>query len=371
MSGKGKGKEAPPMPPRGTACPPPPGDGTRLRASVDFSSVKLRPTETHIRLRDGTILHETRGSDGYTAVTVGKDNSKPQYVLDQEAGFSSLQPKVFDSSSQRWVTRPERDPYEISQVGERLRLVTYNVWFSSHMQHLRAKALLEILDGESADIVCLQEVTPQFLSCLRECPWARERYLLSDSVGTTLRGSELVYGVIMMFNIHLCVRSLSLHVLPTQMNRAVLVASVAHGGRDLRVATAHLESLRNEDVRASQLEVICAALGASSDVPVSIIAGDMNFDDGSAQEEAVVAKNEFTDVWRELGSEGTGGITMCEDDVSGAGTRIDRIFFRSGRASFIPSSLRLLGTEPIESGEGTRPSDHFGLCCDFSWDRSA
>jgi hypothetical protein len=35
-----------------------------------------------------------------------------------------------------------------------------------------------------------------------------------------------------------------------------------------------------------------------------------------------------------LGGKGTGGITMCEDDVSGAGTRIDRIFFHQGsRAS--------------------------------------
>ena len=85
---------------------------------------------------------------------------------------------------------------QLSQRG--LRLVTYNVWFSEYRQRIRAQALFGILSATKADIVCLQEVTPKFLSWLREEDFVRTNYALSDSVGTTLRGSELAYGVVLL-----------------------------------------------------------------------------------------------------------------------------------------------------------------------------
>merc|ERR1712118_196206 len=96
------------------------------------------------------------------------------------------------------------------------------------------------------------------------------------------------------------------------------------------------------------------ALGAS------ILTGDLNFDDGSPQEEAVLAKDNFNDVWRDLTSSSDVvdvgcGVTMPEDDVTGAGTRIDRVFLRPGDGAEadgegwrpLPSSIRRLGMDAI------------------------
>lgn len=161
----------------------------------------------------------------------------------------------------------------------------------------------------------------------------------------------------------LVVRSLHLHVLPTSMNRSVLVASIAFADRNLRIATVHLESLHNIAVRTSQLEQIMTLLTADGEAGsegslAAILAGDMNFDQGSS-EEAVVQRHGFADCW--LCCEGTKaerGITMPEDDALGVGTRIDRVF--TWGHGLGPVDMRRLGMEE------PRPSDHYGLCCDLA-----
>ena len=52
------------------------------------------------------------------------------------------------------------------------------------------------MENSDADVICLQEVTPFFLQLLTEQDWMRKRYILSDSIGTSLKGSQLAYGVI-------------------------------------------------------------------------------------------------------------------------------------------------------------------------------
>jgi endonuclease/exonuclease/phosphatase family metal-dependent hydrolase len=235
--------------------------------------------------------------------------------------------------------------------------------------------LFRILEQTHADVVCLQEVTPQFLGWLREQSWVRSGYVLSDSVGSTLRGTELVYGVLMLLRKDLPILSVRLHTLPTTMNRAVLVSTLQDGSEHLQIATVHLESLDNKAVRVAQLEQISKVLssnaGNEQDVDLSsrprmcILAGDMNFDSGS-HEDSVVERYEFIDCWKALESlpkaeedacDVDNGATMPFDDHLGVPTRIDRIFLGPAQGTscwqLLPGSICRLGMEPIDNVHST------------------
>ncbi len=372
-----------------------------LRPALELDSVKLRPTQTRVRTRGGTILRETRSAcGGFEATVVGQGAAQPQYVLDQEAGISRLTPKVYDALANRWVASTPRDAAADARARDdaaptAFRLVSYNVWFSPFRQRARARALLDLLRRERAHVVCLQEVTPTFLGWVRDEAWVREGYQLSDAVGTTLRGASLAYGVVMLVSRDVAVRSLRLRALPTRMNRAALVLRGALGARGLVVATAHLESLGHARARVAQLGVVldalvdeeagAAARGADGAEPLRVFAGDCNFDDGAEAEEACAAARGFVDVWRALAHDGEDGCTMPHDDATGGATRIDRVFGLA-RAGLAPTAMKRLGREPI-AVEGTArdprepaedaerlvatPSDHYGLCVDFELARDS
>ena len=275
----------------------------------------------------------------------GHDLTKPQYLQDQESGLSRLTPKVFDMATQRWqamesVTTEDAaklNEVELSQRG--LRLVTYNVWFSEYRQWIRAQALFSILRSTDAHVICLQEVTPKFLAWLREQSFVQANYALSDSVGTTLRGSELAYGVVLLARRELHLSWLRLYELPSQMSRALLVASIPLQGHAIHVGTVHLESLDSSQVRQQQLTRILEII-AEGEPASAVLAGDMNFTDGAA-EERLLRRAEFVD-------SANCGCTMPFDDVSGRPTRIDRVFVHSSGGSWrlLPGTALLLGEAP-------------------------
>ena len=60
-------------------------------------------------------------------------------------------------------------------------VVTWNVWFDKLEQHTRfSSALNELLALHSADLVCLQDATPQFIKWLQLSPEIRANWLLTD-----------------------------------------------------------------------------------------------------------------------------------------------------------------------------------------------
>eukprot|EP00929_Paragymnodinium_shiwhaense_P100199 TRINITY_DN62350_c0_g1_i1.p1 TRINITY_DN62350_c0_g1~~TRINITY_DN62350_c0_g1_i1.p1 ORF type:complete len:465 (-),score=54.11 TRINITY_DN62350_c0_g1_i1:511-1905(-) len=374
----GKGQKGPP-PPKGGIRPPKlcaqPYKGMKrpldpLPGISDFAASQLRPTVTRVRQRDGTILEEKRSSGschGFERSVIGTDSSLPEYQADQAEGRSHLEPKAFNAAANRWL--PLRDKQQATDCdpvrsgdnmgpreecsGSDLRVVTYNVWFSKDRQQERAEAMFKILEEEAADVICLQEVTQVFLSWLKEQAWVRDRYALSDAVGTTLRGSALEYGVIMLFRRGLQVSSLYLYQLPTLMSRSALVANVVVKSRVVGISTVHLESLENSATRCKQLRRILDVLCGVG--PLALLAGDMNFAD-NAQEEAVVENAGFQDCWwwsdfkHPIGS----GATMPICDVTGKPTRIDRVFARAGTpgaAAMVPSAIRRIGLEPMADAD--------------------
>jgi tyrosyl-DNA phosphodiesterase 2 len=232
-----------------------------------------------------------------------------------------------------------------------VRLLTWNVWFGGHMFDERREALLVELARRRADVIALQEVTPELLASLLDEPWIRAAYQVSQLEVST-------YDVVILSR--LPIRRIAKVMLPTDMGRHLIIAELACG---LAIATVHLESTREEArMRAMQLRIVQPALAEHyEDV---VLAGDMNFQPGDPVESAALDPT-FVDVWQALRPEEPG--YTVDTDVNTmrlqvkstpVHKRIDRIFARSPR--WRARSIELIGTQPIDL-EGTFISDHFGL----------
>lgn len=286
--------------------------------------------------------------------------STPQYVLDQEAGISRLAPRRYNPESGRWeaampanAATPHADAGANAAIStDGFKLVTYNVWFSEKWKRERATKLFAILEAQDAHVMCLQEVTPELLGWLRDEAWVQDKYILSDSIGTTLRGT-FAYGVVTCVAKTVDIGSMCMHWLPTNMCRSVLVLTCPLAeGKELKIATAHLESMNNADMRAAQMDTIFGddVLGCGE---ACLLVGDMNFGDG-AKEEAHVPPA-FADSWKALnvGADLREGVTMPFDDGTGADTRIDRVFATT--SVFVPvefERLGMSGRDPVSEAPG-------------------
>ncbi|MCU0654468.1 MAG: endonuclease/exonuclease/phosphatase family protein [Polyangiaceae bacterium] len=240
-------------------------------------------------------------------------------------------------------------------------LVTWNLWFSPHRQAERTAMLLEELGAASADVVCLQEVTPEIVAVLRQAPTLAGYTLLDDSFDP-----EQLYGTVILSRVP--VRSWERRPLPSTMGRDLHLATLGPPGcPELTVGTVHLESRRwNGDVRAEQLEVALSTLRSISQD--AVLAGDFNFDDGWPEASRLKAFPDFTDLWLALGREGPGFTVDTRRNAMTAQskgvekqTRYDRVLLRSQGGAWGGRRVHLLGTTPHAQEEALHASDHFGL----------
>eukprot|EP00467_Chlorarachnion_reptans_P023456 CAMPEP_0114494102 /NCGR_PEP_ID=MMETSP0109-20121206/4469_1 /TAXON_ID=29199 /ORGANISM="Chlorarachnion reptans, Strain CCCM449" /LENGTH=337 /DNA_ID=CAMNT_0001671109 /DNA_START=114 /DNA_END=1127 /DNA_ORIENTATION=- len=308
---------------------------------------------------------------------------KPKYVLEQESGIYSLKRLRFSETKKMWIdtklggeTGTTNPPTTNSMSGdepyEELRMVTYNVWFSPRNQAARAKALISITLSKKPHIICFQEVTPVFLSILKADPRIQKEFTLSDTTGTTLRGSKLQYGVLMCVHTGLLIRSWALHVVPSNMSRRPLLARIRILSSkrdqfetdrkketvafcDISVATCHFESMNASSVRAQQLAYVFKELDGKNQ-PIDpdclktgngkvhsegqqqsdmlfenrFLLGDFNFDadreEGSSEEQSI--PKHYVDAWRELRSESSKKESVTVEDIK---ARLDQIRYHSTR----------------------------------------
>ena len=194
---------------------------------------------------------------------------------------------------------------------ERLRVMTYNVWFSDNEFTRRATEIFRIIWALDPDVVMLQEVLPKFLDQLWVQPWAQAAYTFSRSPAAyTISRSPADAAPADYFVLMLVRKQLepvfSEHQLPSAMGRTLVKATMTvngspfdgpplHSPRLARawphpncvtgagalrlhglpaVATVHLESLNNAQRRREQLQSAAALLAGSGP---ALLAGDFNF----------------------------------------------------------------------------------------------
>lgn len=264
---------------------------------------------------------------------------------------------AFSESAGTWVVPGTHhdSPLPIEQ----LRVLTYNVWFDTYEGSRRCDAVLSILEAEQADVIALEEVTQPFLDALRDSPWVREHYRLSQHyIDPTLR-----YDVVMLSRLSAC--RFRTHALTSIMGRRLHVLEFHTHLGSVRVGGIHLESMK--EMRATRLTQIDECLPVLSAADTAIWLGDFNAAPDTPEDARIRAH--FDDAWELL--ESAPGYTrdttrnaMLARIKNDRHQRIDRIFFRS--RAFKPTAIRLLGTTPLDgSGGQVFPSDHFGLVADF------
>jgi len=235
--------------------------------------------------------------------------------------------------------------------------VTYNVLADPVGVRRRIPALMKLLEQSGADVIALQEVAPWLLGTLGRQGWVRHYHVTRFHGRVTAPGGQMILS---RFPI---LRSSS-HVLPGKQRRTVVIARLKIGDHTVAVATTHMESyLEDGPIRARQLDRIFALVKGEDN---AVVLGDLNFGDGEQPETAHLHKR-YQDLWLVL-EPGKPGYTWDNErsEMARRGAfpkeksrRLDRILVRA--EGYRPSSVRIIGNEPVAGSRELFPSDHFGL----------
>eukprot|EP00742_Colponemidia_sp_Colp-10_P001319 GILJ01001421.1.p1 GENE.GILJ01001421.1~~GILJ01001421.1.p1 ORF type:complete len:231 (+),score=24.07 GILJ01001421.1:333-1025(+) len=226
---------------------------------------------------------------------------------------------------------------------------------------------MDIIRHHNPDIVCLQEVLPQFVQRLVSVPFIRKSYMLSDATGDMVRP----YGVLIMTRLH--VSHFMNYNLPTAMARTLLVAHATVNERPLLIGTVHLESLANRMKREQQMAIAFPLMKAEKR---SMLMGDFNFHHTWPEQAALDEK--FIDTYaatHDLTTEP--GYTMPQTRRYSA-WRPDRIMIQDD-PSWSVRQVQIIGNRVMSifeeddangrtvtvDGVVRTPSDHYGLYCEL------
>lgn len=264
-----------------------------------------------------------------------------------------------------------------------------NVWFDLFYAAERRTALFQAIKEKGADIICFQEVKPDFIDFLTNAiDWIQKDYYISDATGDFVEP----YGVCILSRFP--IKQLNCWSLPTEMARNCLIAELQFNDTSIQFATVHLESLDAKTLRRKQLEVISGIL---KNYPNALLMGDFNIDSqsnysqlierrelaektnqkpqdipypplkGAKLENLAIEENysDYQDVWpylrpNDLGATYDSVINKMIDSYHEV--RYDRILFKSTEKICYPETIELFGTERIpDLPTPVWLSDHFGL----------
>ncbi|MBK9757915.1 MAG: DUF504 domain-containing protein [Nannocystis sp.] len=280
------------------------------------------------------------------------------------AEFVAIPCLRFDPTTATW--RPVDPPHRELAL-ESLAVLTYNVLYDVHeAEHIysdeRRLACRALLQAQDADIIALQEVTPEFWAELLAEPWVQARYHVS--AGPEALGLQ-PYGQALLSRWPL---ALELHSFSAQ--KKLLLGQLALAGRPLTIAALHLTSNQKDgaaDKRAEQLAVLFARLARRPGD--ALVLGDFNFGDGDENHQLAAAG--LVDAWQQLHPHHPG---FTFDPVanplaalmsrSGQAARFDRVLLRAPTGAIAPIEVVRFADRPIgeRHGESQFASDHFGLC---------
>ncbi|MDJ0693990.1 poly(A) polymerase [Mastigocoleus sp. MO_188.B34] len=257
---------------------------------------------------------------------------------------------------------------EVNQNPDSVRLKSLNV-VSFNVLHDRYEAekiqtvkripvIFQHLKESDADIIAIQEATPNFLELLLSENWVRDRYYISESIdGENIKPSGNLLMSRLPFT--LVEHRFSIH-------KSLMVGTYKINGEVLQVGVVHLTSDRAQNAaekRKYQLNTLLKYL--QSQPGDSLIVGDFNTRGKQLQE--ILDLYGFTDLWEELHPEQLGYTFDPQQNplaelmsLEGEAARFDRILLHSVDRKFSPNSINLFACEPI-AGTPIYPSDHFGI----------
>ncbi|KVI09377.1 hypothetical protein Ccrd_012248 [Cynara cardunculus var. scolymus] len=336
--------------------------GTR---NSSFSS-NLRLEDEELEMGSSSIVGNVflpllqRGSNGKRKIgdePVEVDDDDDDCVdLGVSRGFKSVDRKRVDS-----VTIPDRF---IDLGGSRdVKSVDKSSVASEDIElRIRMRAIGDIIQLHSPNVICLQEVTPDIYAILQRAEWWKS-YKCSLSFDKAITRPY------------------------SAMGRELCIAEVSvPGDTPLVVATSHLESPCPGPPKWDQMYSKERVKQANEAVdflekhPNAIFCGDMNWDDKLDGEFPL--PDGWIDAWKELKSKETGWTYDTKSNLMLSANRklqkrLDR--FLVGLRDFKIEQIKMVGTEPIpgvtylKQKKGGKelelpvlPSDHFGLLLTIS-----
>jgi len=283
---------------------------------------------------------------------------------------------AYDKQNKKWISHQTKGESANLQL-ETLKIVTYNIYFGEYFQGERYREILHLIKEIDADIICLQEVIPAFVSILCKDEHF-QKFFISDCTGSSVSP----YGV-MIISKH-PIRKASFWSIPSDMGRSLLLSEFSINEEMFSIGTVHLESLSTSKTRAAQLEVISKLLEHKTHV---LLVGDFNFDSDKNYEGNGPLENDilgkimpkYSDLWVSLCPSQKG---YTYDSVVNKmirqyeRMRYDRMMLKrvekgtSNARSWQPQTITLLGDQPCKSfptgGKIVFPSDHFGVKSSFN-----
>ncbi|MCA8923091.1 MAG: DUF504 domain-containing protein, partial [Planctomycetes bacterium] len=249
-----------------------------------------------------------------------------------------------------------------------LRVVSYNVLFDRFRADglrtaERRPAQLALLAATGADLIALQEVTPEFLEALLATEWVRRDYWVSAGPGS---GAVVPNGQLLLSRVG--PQALGLHAYSARKH--VVVARFADGVGGLWVAVVHLTSNmtpRAREVRTGQLAALRGFLERSAREATWLVLGDFN--QAEDEPDGGFAAARAVDLWTHL-RPGEPGATFdpetnplaAELSSNPAPVRYDRALLHAPGDRWRGVRIERIARHPVP---GVEPplylSDHYGL----------
>lgn len=280
-------------------------------------------------------------------------------VLDNTAIFTPR--PVYKYNIQSWQPNTQQ---AVNVNLEALTIVSFNVLCDLYEQdkiatEKRLPAIVEQLHECNADIIAIQEATPDLLELLLSQNWVRNYYISASSTAETVRP----YG-------NLLLSRLPFTLVEHQFSghKRVLIGSYEINGQLLHIAVVHLTSDRAQNALEKRQHQLATIVGYLQKLPGnSLIVGDFNTR-GNEQEQILTSAG-YVDIWEQLHPH-TAGYTFDPQrntlaalmSLKGIPVRLDRILLRSQHHDWQADSIDLFACKPVAGTEGKiYPSDHFGL----------
>lgn len=255
----------------------------------------------------------------------------------------------WDPASNSYI---DTDNFQKIKRPQKLRFLTYNIWFDLHNFVARLEALMEEFKNANADFICLQEVLKDSLAFILNSPFIKNNYYVSYVV---MDG----YFCVMLSKFELKFQE---YTFPSGMGRKLLRAvGTFDDGTNFSVNTAHFESLNSAKYRKLQLEKTFKVMSNDN---VAVLMGDFNFD---WPEEYLNFPKDYDDFWPLIRPKDE-GFTMPKTSSFSA-WRPDKVLMNKNMF-FKPGAIERIGMNPLPlyatvqktySDEVTTPSDHYGL----------
>ncbi|CAF0878678.1 unnamed protein product [Adineta ricciae] len=304
----------------------------------------------------------------------------------------------FDQSNHRWNLCPHvnlasdntREPSSNNMcIPERCQIITWNILFDyyhsdSIYTYLRYPEILKTLKSFLPDIICLQEITLDFLTLLMRELWVQENnYYIIIMESIVNRRHEQTFGQIILTKNF---RARAFTVCPVQLfenasrRRYTKEYIIARFGLNSQVTIDLVNLHLHSDCSHNAVDKRCQALKylfQTMDTQNYMLIGDFNFGDHHWQEQYLLQKYQYQihDLWRDIYDiEENPGYTFdplrnsCAKITSKSSEshRLDRYLLHTlHNLSYSIEHMNMIGLETIsvdsQSNKRLNQSDHFGL----------